>query len=391
MADQTPERIKVLLAIPVYNHGRTLRRVVERALSAGAEVLVVDDGSTDEGLHSLSDLKVRTVRHERNLGKGAAILTAVREAAKVGASHIITVDADGQHDPAEYRRFLPLIEESPLSVIVGKRVFEEKKTPFLSRFGRGFSNFWFRVQTGQVLQDTQSGFRAYPVELLLWLELRCRRYAFEVEVLVKAAWAGVEMKETEISVHYPPKKERVSHFRMIRDNGSISLLNTFLTIRAVLPFPHRAFRPAKGGAERISLFHPVRSIRILLGREVTPRQLAWSAALGVLVGSLPLVGLWTLTALVAAGFFRLHKLTALSASQISNIPLLPALCIEVGHFLRKGRFLTEFSLQTLGVQAPQRIWEWLLGSLMVGPFLGFLTGATVYGLIRMVKNAEEHG
>lgn len=391
MAEAILGGIKVLLVVPVYNHGQTLRHVVEQALSAGAEVLVVDDGSTDEGLKTLSDLGIRTVRHERNLGKGSAILTAAQEASKIGMSHIITADADGQHDPAEYRRFLPLIEENPSAIIVGKRVFDPKKSPFLSRFGRGFSNFWFRVQTGQVLKDIQSGFRAYPVELLLWLKLRRRRYAFEVEVLVKAAWAGVEMREVDISVHYPPKRERISHFRMVRDNASISWLNTLLTLRAALPFPHKAFRPSKAGAEKISLFHPIASVRMLLRRKITPRELAFSTALGVLVGTFPLVGLWTLTVLLTAGFFRLNKLVALSASQVSNLPLFPALCIEVGHFLRKGRFLTEFSLQTLGYQAPQRIWEWLLGAFIVGPLLGAFAGIMIYGIIRFISKGEAYG
>lgn len=389
MAEQEPRGIKVLVVIPVFNHGRTLRPVVERALSAGAEVLVVDDGSTDEGIGSLSGLPIQTVGHPSNLGKGAAILTGAREAARLGMTHIITVDADGQHDPAEYRRFLPIIEKNPFSVIVGKRVFEENRAPFLSRFGRGFSNFWFRVQTGQVLRDTQSGFRAYPVELLLRLNLRCRRYAFEVEVLVKSAWAGIELQEVDISVHYPPKRERVSHFRLVRDNMGISLLNTFLTIRAILPFPHKPLWPSATGEERITLFRPLQSLRVLLKKRASPRDLALSAAWGVLVGAFPLIGLWTLTVLITSGYFRLNKIVALTASQVSNIPLLPALCIEVGHLLRNGRWLTEFSWETLGVQAPQRIWEWFLGSLIIGPVLGFLSALTVYGLARMIQPEGE--
>jgi glycosyltransferase involved in cell wall biosynthesis len=384
------EELKILLVIPVFNHGKTLRTVTERSLAVWADVLVVDDGSTDRGLETLSGLDLRMVRHEKNQGKGAAILTAAREAERVGMSHLVTLDADGQHDPADFLRFLPLIRETPLAVIVGKRIFDKNTTPVLSRFGRGFSNFWFRVQTGQVLQDTQTGFRAYPVEVLNGLKLHQKRYAFEVEVLVKAAWAGLEFREVDISVHYPPSVERVSHFKLFKDNLAISLLNTRLTIRAVIPFPHQRFRPTREDQERISIFHPLKSIRTLLRRNTTPRELALSAGMGVFVGTLPLIGLWTLTVLITASFFRLNKLAALSASQLGNHPLLPALCIELGYCLRKGRFLTEFSLNTLGYQAPQRIYEWLLGSLILGPLFGFMTGLLVYVLVWFIKE-DKHG
>jgi glycosyltransferase involved in cell wall biosynthesis len=96
--DTTPARL--LVAIPVYNHGRTLRDVVQRALAVHPDVLVVDDGSTDGGAASLEGLAVRVLRHERNRGKGAAILTAAAEARRLGKTHIVTIDADGQHDPA---------------------------------------------------------------------------------------------------------------------------------------------------------------------------------------------------------------------------------------------------------------------------------------------------
>ncbi len=303
-------------------------------------------------------------------------------------THIVTLDADGQHHPADFLKFLPVIQENPWALVVGCRVFPPEKTPPLSRFGRGFSNFWFRVQTGLILKDTQTGFRVYPVAALLGLKLRCPRYAFEVEVLVKAAWAGLDFQEVPVSVQYPPRAQRVSHFRLFRDNLSISILNTFLTLRAVLPFPHRRFRAAGEEREKISLWHPLQSIRILLHRKISRRDLALSVGVGVLVGTLPLVGLWTLTVLVTVSFFRLNKLAGLSASQISNFPLLPALCIELGHFLRQGRWLTEFSLVTLGYQAPQRLLEWLIGSLILGPLFGLLAGLLVFGLASLIQKEE---
>ena len=164
--DQHDNReIKLLIVIPVYNHAAGVRDIAIRSLEVCPDVLVVDDGSTDGSAEVLKGLPVRFIRHEKNRGKGAAILTAVEEARRLGMSHIITIDADGQHDPADITLFMPLIEKDPLAIVIGKRCFNVENVPFSSRFGRVFSNFWLRVQTGCSLKDTQSGFRAYPIAL----------------------------------------------------------------------------------------------------------------------------------------------------------------------------------------------------------------------------------
>jgi glycosyltransferase involved in cell wall biosynthesis len=371
------EKVRVIIVIPVYNHGKTLRDVVLRALQTGVEVMVVDDGSTDRGMETLAGLKVTAIRHRENRGKGVAILTAAKEAERLGMTHIVTIDADGQHDPADFRHFLPVIREYPQALVVGNRIFDKKASPLLSRVGRSFSNFWFRVQTSGSLKDTQSGFRAYPVAVLTWLKLHDKRFSFEIEVLVKAAWAGIEIKEVDVSVHYLPPRERISHFNLVKDNLALSLLNTKLTMRAVLPLPHKRFIPSAEGLENISVFHPLRSLRIL-SRNTSPTLLALSAGMGVFIGTLPLVGFWTITVLITANYFGLSKITALSSNQVCNHPLVPALCIELGYFFRNGRFLTEFSLNTLGYQGLERIFEWLIGSLILAPVFGLITGGLIY-------------
>ena len=287
----------------------------------------------------------------------------------MGGTHIVTIDADGQHDPADFLRFLPIIRENPLAVVVGKRVFDKNNSPSLSRFGRSFSNFWFRVQTSSSLKDTQSGFRAYPIAVLNWLKLHDKRYSFEVEVLVKAAWAGIEIKEVDISVYYPPSRDRISHFDLIKDNLALSLLNTKLTMRAVLPLPQKRFIPTRDGLENISIFHPLKSLSIL-SKNTSPALLAVSAGMGVFIGTLPLVGFWTLAVLITANYFGLSKIAALSSNQLCNHPIVPALCIELGYFFRHGRFLTEF-LNTLGYQGLERILEWLVGSPSWPPSLAY--------------------
>jgi len=372
------EKIRPLIVIPVYNHAGTLRDVVSRTLNVCGDVLVVDDGSTDGSAEAIKGLPVRLIRHEKNRGKGSAILTAADEARKLDMSHIITIDADGQHDPANILQFIPVIRENPLALVIGKRIFNNKTVPFSSRFGRSFSNFWLRVETGYTLKDTQSGFRAYPIVLFDWLKLYDRRYSFEIEVLVKAAWAGIALKEVDISVHYPDPAKHISHFNPFMDNLALTILNTRLTIRAILPIPHKHFIQAKGSTENITILHPLKSLKILLGKNVSPERLATSGGLGVFLGSLPLIACQSLVILMTANYFGLNKYAALGTSQLCNPPIVPALCIEVGYFIRHGRFLTEISLKTLGYQGLERFFEWIIGALVLGPILGILMGGIIY-------------
>jgi len=376
--------VNILIVIPVYNHAATLRAVVEKALAVHPEVLVVDDGSSDRPLDTLHGLKVRMASHPLKRGKGAAIMTAARLALRMGMSHIVTLDADGQHDPADFPKFATMIAAEPMAIVVGTRDFTVANVPGSSRFGRKFSNFWLRLQTGKSLSDTQSGFRAYPLAVFDGLRLRQRHYAFEVEVLVRAAWAGVPLREVPIAVHYPPPGERISHFKVFRDNLRLTLLNTHLTLRSVLPWPHRKLIAGEGGELKVSVLHPLRSIRTLLTEHATPGQLATAGAVGVFLGALPLIACHTLAILFVSSFFRLNKVAAVGASQLCMPPLVPALCIEAGYYLRHGAFLTEISLETLGYQGLERLYEWLLGALLLGPILALTTAGIIFIMARFL-------
>ena len=198
---------------------------------------------------------------------------------------MIVLDADGQHDPADAPRLLEIAAAHPHDLVIGAREFPKENVPGASRFGRSFSNFWLRVQTGKRVSDTQSGFRAYPLGLLDHLKLKGGRYEFETEVLARAAWAGAELPETPIAVHYPPGDTRVSHFRPWRDNLRISLLNARLTLRALLPWPHgKMARP--GETRRWSsrslgsrLGHRIFYLLIRLGGRTPAYALLWFVAL----------------------------------------------------------------------------------------------------------------
>ena len=372
----------VLLVIPVYNHANALPSVVAGALRFIPDVLVVDDGSNDAP--NLSALAVPVVGHEHNKGKGAAILTAAREARRRGYTHILTMDADGQHDPADIPAFLQAVAETPHAVIVGARRFSGPHVPTSSKFGRAFSGFWMRVQTGYTVSDMQSGFRAYPLDVLACATTTESGYAFEVEVLVKVAWAGFAIREIPVRVYYPPPEERVSHFHKLKDNIRISLLNTRLTIRALIPVPFRRYALDMEGG--ISLLRPRQSLRLLLADHATPNLLARSAGVGMAVSCLPLPGLQSLLLLLCVGWLRLHRLAALVVIPLTWPPLVPGLGVLLGYRLRHGQWLTEFSVQTLGHEAGQRFVDWMVGSLVLAPVFGGIMALLMWVMARSVRD-----
>lgn len=215
------------IVIPVYNNPDTIKQVVSDALETGAEVIVVDDGSQPPVRLDPVPERVHLLRHAANAGKGEALLMGGNKAKVLGYASFFAVDADGQHFAREVESFAG--KNTAECIVIGCRRFGEN-VPGSSRFGRAFSNFWIRVETGLQLRDTQSGFRSYPVTVLD-LPLKKKRYDFEIEVLVRHAWSGGCIEEVEIGVHYPVAGERVSHFHGFKDNVRLSMLHTMLVLR----------------------------------------------------------------------------------------------------------------------------------------------------------------
>ena len=379
--------VNPVVLIPVYNHGATLRHVVREALARHPHVIVVDDGCSDGGPDTIADLPVHLFRQERNMGKGAAILRGAREAAALGYTHVITMDADAQHKADDIPAFLNAIEETPWSIIIGARDFSVPNVPGSSRFGRKFSQFWMFVQTGVNVSDMQSGFRAYPVSLLEKVSCSESRYSFEIEIVVRSAWAGFSIREIPIQVYYPPREERISHFKALADNLRITLLNTRLTIRAILPIPFD--RKALDVEGDLSLRHPVRALKTLLRRNGTPEELGRSAAWSVFLSTIPLLGLQTLLVLFFVNWKKLNRLCALILVPLTWPPFVPGIAVLLGYRILHGTWLTEFSIQTLGYEAGYRFLDWVAGSLALAPFLGALCGGTVWLAARICASVME--
>ena len=231
------KKARAVIIIPVYNHEATIRNVVKAAQKLGLPVLVVDDGATDASYDRIKDIPdIRILRHPVNQGKGAALMTGFAEASRI-ADWAITLDADGQHDPLDAEQMIRSISTGERALIIGARQGMTGDTvPWTSRFGRHFSNFWVYAAGGPMVADSQSGFRIYPLPETLNLNVVARRFQFEVEVLVKARWNNMLVKEVPVSVNYGSSGVRVSHFRPCIDFIRNSQTFTRLIFQRIFPF-----------------------------------------------------------------------------------------------------------------------------------------------------------
>jgi glycosyltransferase involved in cell wall biosynthesis len=233
---------KVCVLVPTYNNAQTLAAVLESLLAYTPQILVVNDGSTDSTPAILERFpQLERVSYPINQGKGYALRTGFKRAVELGYDYAITIDSDGQHFAEDLPKFLEKLQDYPNAIIMGARNMDQASVPGKSSFGHKFSNFWFKVETGKKLSDTQSGYRLYPVSRLQGMRFITKKYEFEIEVLVRAAWAGVDLTEVPVRVFYAEKEKRISHFRPFRDFSRISVLNTVLVLITFLYIKPRDF------------------------------------------------------------------------------------------------------------------------------------------------------
>ena len=234
------KQLEVIVIIPSYNNGKTLADVIESVRSYAPDILVVNDGSTDETAGILNrEANLQVITHPANRGKGVALKHGLCHAKAQGFRYAITIDSDGQHFASDIPSFIEAIEKEPDTLLVGSRNLASDNMPGKNTFANKFSNFWFTLETGIKLQDTQSGYRLYPLQQMnvdKWYYTA--KYEFELEALVFAAWGDIAVKNIPVHVYYPPQEERVSHFRPFRDFTRISILNTvlvFITFLWIIP------------------------------------------------------------------------------------------------------------------------------------------------------------
>ncbi len=227
--------MRLCAVVPVFNHEAPVVGVVEALCSHGLPVLLVDDGSRASCAAVLDALaiahpgRVEVLRHALNGGKGAAVVTGFRAAAERGYTHVLQIDADGQHDTADVPRFIEASEREPQAVITGCPQYDES-VPRGRLYGRYVAHVWVWINTLSLrITDSMCGFRIYPLDAALRVVERNRigrRMDFDIEILVRLDWAGMPIRNVATRVHYPA--DGVSHFALLRDNLLISRMHARL-------------------------------------------------------------------------------------------------------------------------------------------------------------------
>lgn len=235
---------KACVLIPVYDHEHAIGAVVEAVLGQGLPCILVDDGSSKPCADVLTALaagsggRVELVRHARNQGKGAAVMTGFQHAARAGYSHVVQVDADGQHCVADLARFVALSQLHPHSVIAGCPVYDSS-VPKLRLYARYLTHIWIWINTlSFAIRDSMCGFRSYPVASVLALSAGHtlgKRMNFDPEILVRLHWAGINIVNLPTRVTYAA--DGVSHFLAFRDNALITRMHTTLFFGMLLRLP----------------------------------------------------------------------------------------------------------------------------------------------------------
>ncbi len=378
---------KCCVIIPTYNNDATLSQVIKDVLSYCSDVFVVNDGSTDttqEILNQFSQIEI--ISYEKNRGKGYAMRMGFKEAFAKGFEYAITIDSDGQHYAKDLPVFLNMIDDHPNAIIIGARDLNQENMAKKSNFANKFSNFWFKVETGLDMPDTQSGYRLYPLKTLDKVRFFTRKYEFEIEVIVRAVWRGVEVLPAPIDVFYPVQEERVTHFRPFKDFFRISVLNTVLVFLAFFyHHPRRVFKEYR----KKSLKDIYREIKES-ATSLTNKNIAFSIAFGVFMGVFPIWGYQLLVGFVIAHFLRLHKGIFFIAANISLPPMIPFILylsyVFGSYILGAGSWSVDFDLTISSVKS--NLWQYIVGAVALSTVSAVVFGTISYLILLIFRKKK---
>ncbi|MDR3387107.1 MAG: glycosyltransferase family 2 protein [Rudaea sp.] len=223
-----------VVVIPALNEERAIRNVVSEALTRCAQVIVVDDGSSDRTSEVIADLAIERIRHPQPLGKARALQDGFRRAVELNCDGVLTMDGDGQHAAADLPRLLAAAAQYPQHIVIGARLRGRENTPGKNRFGNQQADFWVSWACGQCVVDSQSGQRYYPRAVVeLALQLPNDGFVFESEILIEAARRGIRTVSVPIESRYQDDR-RASHFRPLRDVARITRMIAWRLLRGGL-------------------------------------------------------------------------------------------------------------------------------------------------------------
>lgn len=379
----TMEPNKICVIIPTYNNHKTLKRVLDSVLQYTPNVIVVNDGSTDSTAQILENYpNLVQIHHSKNSGKGMALRNGFKKALALDYDYAITIDSDGQHFASDIPSFHESLQKDGEALLIGSRNMTQENVPKKSSFGNKFSNFWFWFETGNKLEDTQSGFRLYPLRSIP-SRFFTNKFEFEIEVIVRSAWKDIPVRNIPVQVLYDPQ-ERVSHFRPFKDFTRISILNTVLVTIALLYIKPRDFfrKMKKKGLKKFFLEN------ILESNDSNARK-AFSMALGVFIGICPFWGFQTILVLFLAVLLKLNKAIAFAFSNISFPPLIPFVIygsLKIGsYFVTTDKPLVLNTDMTF-VDIQKNIAQYVVGSFVLATFMAVLFGLVGYLLLTLAGN-----
>jgi glycosyltransferase involved in cell wall biosynthesis len=377
---------RTCILIPTYNNAGTIGKVIDDVLAFNLDTIVVNDGSTDKTAAILATKKLtHIISYQPNSGKGTALRTGLKYAADQGYDYAITIDSDGQHFAKDIPALLDNIEKHPGSLLIGARNMNQESVPGKSSFGNKFSNFWYWVETGIKGPDTQSGFRLYPVQLLKDLKFFTRKFEFEIEVLVRAAWQGIPVRWVPVTVYYAPKETRVSHFRPFRDFSRVGVVHTVaVTIALLYVKPKNFIRGIFNKKKRNEFIE-----KHILRPSETDGIKALSIAFGLFMGIVPIWGFQLAIAIPLSFLFRLNKAIVILAANISIPPMIPLilfLSYRVGAiWMGNDATFLPFSSNITLEEVKQNITQYLWGSVTLAVIAGIFGGLLTWLLIKFSK------
>lgn len=238
--------------VPVFRHENTVRDVVRGLVAQRLPVIIVDDGNPPEALQILQRISaefpnVVTLSHHINMGKGGAVCTGLREAFRLGFTHALQIDADGQHDSSAVPLLLGASRKRPENLVGGFPVYDDS-VPREREIGRKITNFWVHLETlSSRIPDAMCGLRIYPLRKTVPVldKVRTFRMGFDIEILVRLSWERVGMDFYPVNVFYP--RNGVSNFHVFRDNAEISKLHARLFCGMILRLPKLLLGSRKRG------------------------------------------------------------------------------------------------------------------------------------------------
>jgi len=375
--------LNVCVIIPTYNNDKTLTRVIEGVLIYTDQIIVVNDGSTDDTIRILEKYPdLIQIHFSENKGKGSALRAGFKKAFEQDFDYAITIDSDGQHYPDDIPVFLSELEKNQNVLLIGSRNMSHESVPKNSSFGNKFSNFWYWIETGIKLVDTQSGFRLYPLNTLSKITFYTTKFEFEIESIVKIAWRGVDVKNVPIKVLYDAE-ERVSHFRPIIDFTRISILNTWLVFIAFIYIKPRDFllKIKRKGIKRFF------NENILYSTD-SPAKKAFSIALGVFIGVSPFWGFQTIMVLALAAILRLNKLISFTFSNISIPPMIPFIIygsLKMGSWVLNTNNSIEYDNISSDFNFLLSLEEYIIGSFVLAFLSAILFGITGFIIFKIIR------